>query len=51
MSPEEWEYRLENLMEADPDYVVDVLNISAEELIQAFPEKVKQHIYEEFDSE
>ena len=51
MSPEEWEYRLGTLMESDPDYVVDVLHVTTEELIQAFPEKVRQHLHEEFDSE
>ena len=51
MSPEDWEYRLGTLMVSDPDYVVDVLQVTAEELIQAFPEKVRQHLYEEFDSE
>tara|TARA_Y100000590_G_scaffold401104_1_gene485729 strand:+ start:177 stop:407 length:231 start_codon:yes stop_codon:yes gene_type:complete len=51
VSPEEWEYRLGTLIESDPDYVVDVLQVTTEELIQAFPEKVRQHLHEEFDSE
>lgn len=51
MNVDEWSYRYATLAASDPDYVVDVLNISTKELMQAFPDKVEQHIHEEFDSE
>ncbi len=31
---------IEDLKELDPDYVVDVLDISSEELVEAFPYKL-----------
>jgi hypothetical protein len=35
---------IEDLKELDPDYVVDVLEITAEELVEAFPYKVRAFI-------
>ena len=44
----DYEYHLENLKESDPDYIVDVLEITSEQLIKAFPNKVRKFILEEF---
>lgn len=44
-------YILENLAEMDPDYIVDVLDISSRELMKAFPDKLEKHILEEYDDE
>ncbi len=38
---------IEDLKELDPDYVVDVLDISSEELVEAFPLKVRAFIANE----
>ena len=35
----------------DPDYVVDVLNISSMELLDAFPKKFVQLLKDEYESE
>ena len=48
MNVHEIEYQLENLAQSDPDYVVDVLEISSEELIMAFPLKARNYILDEF---
>jgi len=39
---------LVDLVNSDPDYVVDVLDISAWELVHHFPSKVRQFIEEEY---
>lgn len=41
----EW---IEKFSLQDPDYVVDVLGITTEELLEAFPWKVKEHYEEEW---
>lgn len=48
MNKDDFEYHIENLKLCDPDYVVDVLDITSEELIKAFPRKARQFIEEEF---
>lgn len=40
---------LDNLRNEDPDYVVDVLNISSRELIRAFPSKVRAWLAQEVE--
>lgn len=45
----DYQYHLENLMNSDPDYVVDVLGITSEELVEAFPKKAKAFILSEFN--
>lgn len=42
---------IEDLKELDPDYVVDVLDISSEELVEAFPYKVRAFIIAELGEE
>lgn len=42
---------LDNLKEEDPDYVVDVLDISSEELIKKFPTKVARYLAQEMGTE
>lgn len=46
---------IEDLKELDPDYVVDVLDISSEELVEAFPYKLiaflKSELGEDYDDE
>jgi len=44
MSPIEMEYYLENLGACDPDYVVDVLEITSDELLAAFHAKAREFI-------
>ena len=48
ISQEDMEFHLENLCYEDPDYVVDVLEISSEELIQAFTARALEFITNEF---
>ena len=40
-------YHLDNLRECDPNYIVDVLNISSEKLIATFLEEAIQFIKED----
>lgn len=40
-------YHLENLKECDPNYVVDVLNISSERLVDTFLEEAIAFIKED----
>jgi lipoate-protein ligase A len=40
-----WDY----LMNIDPDELVDVLQISSQELLEAFPEKVHAYVTEEHE--
>lgn len=42
---------VEDLKELDPDYVVDVLDITSEELVNAFPFKVRAFIIAELGEE
>ena len=48
MDKEELQYHIDELIESDPDYVVDILEITSEELIKAFPTRVKRFIEKEF---
>lgn len=43
------EYHLDTLRECDPDYVVDVLEISSAELIAVFPDRARLFIEKEFE--
>lgn len=43
------ERALDYLMNIDPDELVDVLCISSQELIDAFPEKVYAYLTEDYD--
>ena len=46
----DWVYiELELLREQDPDMVVDLLDISSQELIEMFPEKVRAYLEESLD--
>ena len=49
MDEQELEYHLDTLRECDPDYVVDVLEITSDELIRAFPDRARSFIEKEFD--
>lgn len=51
MRPSELEQRLDILANCDPDYVVDVLELTSEELINAFPSRAEYHIRKEFGVE
>lgn len=51
MDQNKYKYHLENLEVMDPDYVVDVLDISSQELLDKFPEKAKAFIEDEFGEE
>jgi hypothetical protein len=42
------EYRLEKLRAQDPDYVVDVLGVQSDELVQIFYRRAVEHVIEEF---
>lgn len=44
----EYEYHMEKFKNCDPDYVVDVLEITTEELISAFPYRATKFIEEEY---
>ncbi len=48
MNDEDFTYHLVNLKEQDPDYIVDVLELTAEDLIAAFPRKVAEFL--EYDN-
>lgn len=45
----DYTHYLTNLVNEDPDYVVDVLGISSWELVHAFPAKVRQYLEDEYD--
>ena len=49
MDEQSLQYHLDTLRECDPDYVVDVLDITSEEIIAAFPDRARQFIEQEFD--
>ncbi len=42
------EYHLNTLYECDPDYIVDVLDITTEDLLDKFYPKAAAYIMEEF---
>ena len=42
------DYHMQQLRESDPDYVVDVLQLTSEEIIEAFPLRAALYIEEEF---
>jgi hypothetical protein len=44
----EWKYKYSMM---DPDYVVDALNLSSQELLDAFPTKFEALLNEEFNAE
>ena len=48
MNDSEWAHRLADLFEQDVDYIVDVLELTAEDLINTFPDKVEAYIMQEF---
>jgi len=41
-------YHIENLKNMDPDYVVDFLNLSSEEIVEAFLSRAIRMCKEEF---
>ena len=41
---------LDNLKNEDPDYVVDVLEITTEELLAKFPRHLQRYVESEVDS-
>ena len=43
------EYHLENLRQADPDYVVDVLGLSSTVLVEVFRDRAIEYILEDFE--
>lgn len=47
MDPVELAYHIDTLKECDPNYVVDVLGVSSEELIAAFYEEAVNFIIED----
>ena len=49
MNVQDMEYHLDNLRASDPDYVVDVLEISSEELVDMFYDRAVDFIREEFE--
>ena len=48
MTPQEFALRWDDLAEQDPDYVVDVLGITTEELLDAYADKAEAYIEKEF---
>lgn len=42
------QYHLENLKEQDPDYIVDVLELTAEDILLAFPRRAMEYIETEY---
>jgi len=48
MDESEFNYHLATLTESDPEYVVDVLGVTTEELIAAFPQRAANFIEEEY---
>lgn len=48
MDESEFNYHLGTLKECDPEYVVDVLEITTEELIAAFPQRASNFIEGEY---
>ncbi len=47
MEPSELQYHLENLKECDPNYVVDVLGITSEQLVTDYKEEAIAFIKED----
>lgn len=48
MTPQEFSFQWENLREQDPDYVVDVLGLTTEDLLDAFADNADAYIEKEF---
>lgn len=48
MNDAEWAIRLADLFEQDVDYVVDVLGLTVEDIVNTFPDKVDEYIMQEF---
>lgn len=46
--PQEQDYHMQQLREADPDYIVDVLQLTTEEILNAFPLRAALYIEEEY---
>lgn len=51
MNMSEWAYRLADLLAQDLDYVVDVLGLTVEDIIDKFPDEVDDYIEREFGDE
>ena len=47
MDDRELEYHLDKLAACDPDYVVDVLGLTSEQLINAFPREARAFLEED----
>jgi len=47
MEPMDLMYHLDNLRECDPNYVVDVLNITSEELVNDYLDRAIEFIKED----
>lgn len=45
----DYTHYLVNLVNEDPDYVVDVLGLSSWELVKAFPKQVQAYIQDEYN--
>jgi hypothetical protein len=41
-------FHMQQLRESDPDYVVDVLQLTTEEILSAFPHRAAMYIENEF---
>jgi hypothetical protein len=48
MSSFDYEYHMDTLREQDPDYIVDALALTTEELLHAFSQKAIDYIEEEY---
>lgn len=48
MDTENYYYHLATLREQDPDYIVDVLDISSDDLLRAFGTRAEAYIEEEY---
>jgi hypothetical protein len=48
MNEQEFDYHLATLRESDPEYVVDILEVTTEELISAFPRRAANFIEKEY---
>lgn len=48
MNTSEFDYHLATLRECDPEYVVDILEVTTEELIAAFPRRAANFIEAEY---
>jgi hypothetical protein len=48
MDTETYYYHLATLREQDPDYIVDVLELTSDDLLTAFGERAERYIEEEY---